>query len=83
MKTWSTTQAVVALSSAEAELYALLKATSQTLGLVSLASDFGLELSAKVRTDASAALGIVNRQGLGKLTHLSAVPVDPGARALR
>ncbi len=71
MKSWSTTQAVVALSSAEAELYALLKATSQTLGLISLASDFGLELSAKVRTDASAALGIVNRQGLWKLRHIS------------
>ncbi len=71
VKSWSTTQAVVALSSAEAELYALLKATSQTLGLVSLASDFGLKLSAKVHTDASAALSIVNRQGLGKLRHIS------------
>ncbi len=71
VKSWSTTQAVVALSSAEAELYALLKAASQTLGLISLASDFGLKLSAKVHTDASAALGIVNRQGLGKLRHIS------------
>ena len=33
LKSWSTNQTVIALSSAEAELYALLKGASQTLGL--------------------------------------------------
>ena len=62
----------MALSSAEAELYALINGASQTLGAVALGEDFGIHLSAKVRSDASAALGIVARQGLGKLRHISA-----------
>ena len=70
IKTWSTTQAVVALSSGEAELYALTKGASYALGMVSLAEDFGLKLNIKVHTDASAAIGIVHRQGVGKLRHV-------------
>ena len=70
VKTWSTTQATVALSSAEAELYALLKTATQALGMIALARDLGIETSAKVHTDASATLGIVARQGLGKLRHI-------------
>ena len=70
VKTWSTTQATVALSSAEAELYALIKGAAQTLGMMSLLSDFGMTLKGVVHTDANAAVGIVQRQGLGKLRHL-------------
>ncbi len=70
IKSWSTTQAIVAMSSAEAELYAMTKGAANTLGIMSLGGDFGMSLDAKVHTDASAALGIVNRQGLGKLRHI-------------
>ena len=70
IKTWSSTQATVALSSAEAELYSMTKGAAQTLGVMALAQDFGRKLSAKVHSDASAALGIVARQGLGKMRHL-------------
>ena len=35
IKTWSSTQHIIALSSAEAELYALLKCACQTIGIVS------------------------------------------------
>ena len=42
IKTWSKRQHLVALSSGEAELYALTRAMSQTLGIVSLAADFGV-----------------------------------------
>ena len=70
IKTWSSTQATVALSSAEAELHALLKGATQTLGLISLARDLGVELQGALLTDASATLGIVARQGLGKLRHI-------------
>ena len=70
VKTWATTQAIVALSSGEAELYALTKGAANALGLVSLAADFGLELNLLVHTDASAAVGIVHRQGVGKLRHI-------------
>ena len=70
IKTWSTTQAVVAMSSAEAELYAMTKGAAHTLGIMSLGGDFGMTLNAKIHADANAALGIVNRQGLGKLRHI-------------
>jgi hypothetical protein len=47
------------------------KGASQALGLMSLAKDFGQHLDARVHCDASAALGIVQRQGLGKLRHIN------------
>ena len=71
VKGYSTTQATVALSSGEAELYAMAKGASQALGVISLAGDFGICFSATIHCDASAALGIVNRQGLGKLRHIN------------
>ncbi len=70
IKTWSSTQATVAMSSAEAELFSLTKGASVTLGLMSVARDLGISLGATVHSDASAALAIVQRQGLGKLRHL-------------
>ena len=68
--TWSTTQGVTALSSGEAELYAMVKGSAITLGLISLAHDFGLVLHGKVHSDASAAIGMVNRTGVGRLRHV-------------
>ncbi len=71
VKGYSSTQATVAMSSGEAELYAMTKGAAMVLGLISLGADFGLHLSGIVHCDASAALGIVNRQGLGKLRHIN------------
>ena len=70
IKSWSSNQTIVALSSAEADLYALLKGASQTLGLKSMAADFGDELQAGLWSDASAAIAISQRSGLGKLRHI-------------
>ncbi len=70
IRTWSTTQATVAMSSAEAELFSLTKGTATTLGLMAVAKDLGMELNATVHSDASAAIAIAQRQGLGKLRHL-------------
>ena len=61
----------MALSSAEAELYALTKGAAQALGMLSLLADFGVELNGTVHTDASAAIGILRRKGLGKIRHLN------------
>ena len=72
INTWSSTQHIIALSSAEAELYALLKYACQTIGIVNLDSVFGIVFQASVRTDASAALAITQRQGLGKWRHIDA-----------
>ena len=65
LKTWSTSQSTIALSSGEAELYALTKAATQLVGISSLAMDFGVETKGVVRTDSSAAMGMTYRTGLG------------------
>jgi hypothetical protein len=70
IKSWSKTQSLVALSSAESELYALIKCTSEVFGIKSAMSDWGMNISAVMKSDASAALGIVQRQGLGKVRHI-------------
>ena len=70
VKSWSSTQPVVALSSGEAELYALVRGASQATGLISMLADYGSSMRAKVYVDSSAALGIVHRVGLGKTRHI-------------
>ena len=72
VKTWSATQATVALSSGEAEYAADVKAASILLGFKSLLADLGIEPArSELYTDSSAALGVANRTGLGKLRHLA------------
>ena len=71
IKMWSRTQALVSLSSAEAELYAAIKACSETLGFLSLLKDYQIYASGKVMSDASAALGRIKRQGLGRARHIN------------
>ena len=69
---WSSTQATIALSSAEAELNALVKAISESLGVQNMMKEMGKDLKFKVLTDSSAANGIVHRLGAGKVKHLEA-----------
>ena len=71
IKMWSRTQALVALSSAEAELYGIVKATAELKGLISLWKDLGLVVKGHLLADANAALGILRRRGLGKVRHLN------------
>ena len=70
LKSWSTNQQIIALSSGEAELYAQVKRAAQTLGMISMAADFGECLSGTVYSDSSAALGMVTRTELGKVRHI-------------
>ena len=70
IRTWSSTQPSVTLSSGEAEYYGLVKAAGAGLGHQSLMSDLGVALPVVAWTDSSAALGIASRSGLGKLRHL-------------
>ena len=51
--------------------YAFIKGAAQALGMMTLIADSGLNLNATAHTDASAAIGIVPRTGLGKLRHLN------------
>ena len=64
---WCKTQAVVALSSAEAELFGLVRASAETMGLMSMYKDFGTHVYGVVLGDASVALATLARLGLGKL----------------
>lgn len=70
IKTRLSTQHLIALSSAEAALYARLTCACQTIGIVNLALDCGISLRSTVRTDANAALAITQGQGLGKIKHI-------------
>ena len=70
IKTWSKTQGLIALSSGESEFYAALKASAEGLGLIAMLRDFGVHVNGKVLGDASAALGIIHRRGLGRTRHI-------------
>ena len=70
IKSWSRTQSLIALSLGESELYATLKAVAETLGILSVGKDFKWDLVGEVHGDASAALGIIHRKGLGKTRHI-------------
>ena len=70
LRTWSSTQAVISMSSGEAEFYALLKAASLGLGARSLVEDLGLAMEVGLRTDSSAAKGTALKRGLGKAKHI-------------
>ena len=69
-KHYSVTQSTVTLSSAESELSGICKGTSVSLGLISISKDLALTFDLVVETDASAAIGISRRRGLGKIRHL-------------
>ena len=69
---WSSTQSTVALSSAEAELNALIKGASESLGLLNMLKAMGKDFQCQIFTDSSAAKGIIYRLGCGKVKHLEA-----------
>ena len=70
IKGWSKTQALIALSSGESELYAALKSAAETLGVMSMLKDLNWNMTGRVYGDASALLGIIKRTGLGKTRHI-------------
>ena len=70
IKSWSRGQSVVALSSAEAEFYAAVKATCEWMGIINILAEWDIKLIDNIYADASAALGIINRTGIGKIRHL-------------
>ncbi len=70
IKSWSKTREVIALSSGEAEYYALVQAVSQAIGIKNMMMDLGIPMEIVVKTDASAAKGIASRRGAGKVRHI-------------
>ena len=70
IKTWSSTQKNITLTSGEAELIAAVKAASEGLGVVNMLSEWGQECRVRVWVDSSAAIGVVHRRGSGKMRHV-------------
>ena len=67
---WAKTQTTVSLSSGEAELHGICMGAQQGLGLQSICRDLGFAYKLRVHTDATAAIGIARRRGMGKIRHL-------------
>ena len=67
---WSSTQSTVALNSGEAELGGLTRGAAQGIGLRAIANDLGFNYSIMLHTDATAAMGMSRRLGVGKIRHL-------------
>ena len=71
VKSWSKTMPTLALSSGESELAAMVKACGEGLGIQSILSDFNVGTSLVIRSDATAAIGMCKREGLGRVRHLA------------
>ena len=70
LRHWSSRQPTFALSSGEAELGGLSKGAAQGIGLRSVGNDLGLKYVLNMHTDATAAMGMSRRVGVGKIRHL-------------
>ena len=70
IKSWSSIQSVIAFSSGEAEYYSMVKGGSVGLGVQAMLREIGIDLGIVLKCDASAAVGIVMRRGLGKVRHI-------------
>ena len=70
LKTWASTQTVVALSSGEAEYYGVVKGMCEALRIKGIAKDMGLDFSITLSTDSSAAKVIATGKRLAKVKHL-------------
>ena len=70
LKHWSTTQPSIALSSGEAELVSVVRGACEGIGIRSLLEDLGCSANVELHTDASAAMGMAQRTGVGRVRHL-------------
>ena len=70
IKHWSKTKTTVCLSSAEAELRGIGDGLAQAIGLQSIAADLGFSWRIDIHMDATAAIGIARRRGMGRIKHL-------------
>ena len=70
LRAYSKTQSNIALASGEAEYYAMVRAASESMGLKAMVADFKREVEPWLYVDATAAMGVAQRVGLGKIRHL-------------
>ena len=72
LRSSSTTQGVIALSSGESEFYSAVKGGSIGLGTVYMVRDLGIDLKRPIAEclDATAGIGIASRKGAGRIRHI-------------
>ena len=73
LKTWSATEGPIALSSAEAEYYAMVDNTLKARGIKPMGEEigiFGMSGPVVLHTDSSSAKSFASRRGLGKTRHI-------------
>ena len=70
LKSWSSMQKSITLSSGEAELVAAVKMSTELTGIAQLAYDWGLEWDCRLHVDSSAAIRVTSRGGNGKMRHV-------------
>ena len=70
IRVYSGPQSVIASSSAASEFYATTKAATEATEILALMTDFRIEKSVVAEVDASAALGVIERRGIGRTRHL-------------
>ena len=61
---------MIAKSSAESELYGVVRHACKGLGTMTLCKDLGEKVSMVLELDATAAKGILDRTGLAKVRHI-------------
>ena len=75
IKSWSSTQGPLALSSAEAEYYSMVEGVLRAKNLQTIGAEIGmlgLDEEIMLETDSSAAKSFASRRGLGKMRHMEA-----------
>ena len=70
LASWSRTQQVISLSSAEAELHGLTKCASEGLAAKKMGEESFMNIPMRLLTDSSAAKGIIMRNSVEKVKHL-------------
>ena len=70
LRTWSTTQRTVAMSSAEAEYNSLIEGVQRSLGVQTMLAELGVVVKIIVYTDSSAAKSFASQRGLGRMRHM-------------
>ena len=72
LETYSSTQQIVALSTAESEYISITKGAAHALEVRSAMVEFGLTFNVVCETDASAGRAMATRRGVGRVRHLVA-----------
>ena len=71
IRSWSSTQKIIALSSGEAEYYGIVKGASEAIGSRSVLADLNVKVRVRLHEDSSAARGVAQRIGIGgKVRHI-------------